>query len=109
MTIGIFTFAQTSKEKKIGVEIEGDFLGNGKKITATAIKIKEEKGNPIEDGTPAEYEIRFSDKKIKTDKSWLLRNNSYQRRRPEQRWKRRHFCLSGTDEWLHLHHDKLFF
>lgn len=65
MTIGIFTFAQTTKEKKIGVEIEGDFLGNGKKITATSIKTKEGKGNPIEDGTPPEYEIRFSNNKIK--------------------------------------------
>ncbi|MBO6201318.1 MAG: hypothetical protein J6N74_06835, partial [Chryseobacterium sp.] len=69
MTFSIFTFAQTSTEKKIGVEIEGNFLGNGKKITATAIKTKEGKGNPIEDGTPAEYEIRFSDNKIKPIKA----------------------------------------
>lgn len=69
MTFGVFTFAQTSTEKKIGVEIDGDFLGNGKKITATAIKTKEGKGNPIEDGTPAEYEIRFSDNKIKPIKA----------------------------------------
>ena len=65
MIFGIFTFAQTSTEKKIGVEIEGNFLGNGKKIVATAIKTVEAKGNPIEDGTPAEYEIRFSDNKVK--------------------------------------------
>ena len=65
MTFSIFTFAQTSTENKIGEKIDGNFLGNGKKITATAIKTKEGKGNPIEDGMPAEYEIRFSDNKIK--------------------------------------------
>ncbi|SEP90912.1 hypothetical protein [Epilithonimonas lactis] len=69
MTFGVFTFAQTSTEKKIGTKIEGTFLGNGKKIIATVIKTKETKGNPIEDGTPAEYKIRFSDKKLKPIKA----------------------------------------
>ena len=69
MTFCVFTFAQISTEKKIGTKIEGDFLGNGKKILATVIKTKEAKGNPIEDGTPAEYEIRFSDKKLKPIKA----------------------------------------
>lgn len=69
MTFGIFTFAQISTEKKIGEKIEGNFLGNGKKIIATTIKSKEANGNPIEDGTPAEYEIRFSDNKIKPIKA----------------------------------------
>ena len=69
MTIGIFSFGQTSTDKKIGEKIEGNFLGNGKKIIASVIKTKEAKGNPIEDGTPAEYEIRFSDKKLKPIKT----------------------------------------
>lgn len=69
ITFSIFTFAQTSTEKKIGVEIDGNFLGNGKKITATAIKTKEGKGNPMEDGTSAEYEIRLSNNKIKPIKT----------------------------------------
>ena len=69
MTFGVFTFAQISTEKKIGTKIEGDFLGNGKKILATVIKTKEAKGNPIEDATPAAYEIRFSDKKLKPIKA----------------------------------------
>ncbi|TDX86808.1 hypothetical protein [Epilithonimonas xixisoli] len=69
MTIGIFTFGQTTTNKKIGEKIEGNFLGNGKKVIASVIKTKEAKGNPIEDGTPAEYEIRFSDKKLKPIKA----------------------------------------
>ena len=69
MTIGIFSFGQTSTDKKIGEKIEGNFLGNGKKVIASVIKTKEAKGNPIEDGSPAEYEIRFSDKKLKPIKT----------------------------------------
>lgn len=69
MTIGIFNFGQTSTDKKIGEKIEGNFLGNGKKIIAIAVKTKEAKANPIEDGTPAEYEIRFSDKNLKPIKA----------------------------------------
>jgi len=65
LALGVLNFAQTSQKKKIGEEIEGYFLGSGKAIVATAIKPKEERGNPIENGTPAEYEIRFSDKKLK--------------------------------------------
>ncbi|MCD9855832.1 hypothetical protein LUD75_13995 [Epilithonimonas sp. JDS] len=65
LLINTVAFAQTSQKKKIGEEIEGHFLGNGKAIVATATKTKEAKGNPIENGTPAEYEIRFSDKKLK--------------------------------------------
>lgn len=65
MTIGIFVCGQTQTDNKIREKIEGNFLGNGKKIIATAVKTKEAKGNPIEDGTPAVYEIRFSDKKLK--------------------------------------------
>jgi hypothetical protein len=44
----------------IGEKIQGDFNGDRKIDTATAIKIKEGQGNPIEDGTPDEYQIQFS-------------------------------------------------
>lgn len=63
LTLGFFSFGQTSS-KNIGEKIEGNFLGNGKKISATVIQTKKQKGNPIEDGTPAEFEIRFSDATI---------------------------------------------
>ena len=46
----------------IGRKIEGDFDKDGKKDVAIAVKIKEGVGNPVEDGTPAEYEIQFSNK-----------------------------------------------
>lgn len=69
LTIGTLSFGQTSTDKKIGEKIEGNFLGKGKKITATSIKTKEGIGNPIEDGTPAEYEIRFSNSKLKPIKA----------------------------------------
>ena len=65
LIIGTVSLAQTSKDKKIGEKIEGYFIGDGKKSTATVFKTKEEIGNPIEDGTPAEYEIRFSSSKLK--------------------------------------------
>ena len=68
-TAGALAFAQTSQNKKIAEKIEGNFLGNGKTIVATAIKIKEGKGNPAEDGTPDEYEIRFSDSQLKPIKA----------------------------------------
>lgn len=69
MTIGISTFGQVSTSNKIIEKIEGNFLIKGKKSTATVVKTKEAKGNPIEDGMPAEYEIRFSDKKLKPIKA----------------------------------------
>ncbi|WDF45774.1 hypothetical protein PQ459_12795 [Chryseobacterium sp. KACC 21268] len=69
LTFGIWTFGQTSKNKKVGEKIEGNFLGNGKIIVATAVKTKEGKGNPVENGTPDEYEVRFSDSKLKPIKS----------------------------------------
>lgn len=49
----------------IGEKIQGDFNGDGHPEYATATKIKEGKGNPVEDGTPDEYEIRFSNGHIK--------------------------------------------
>lgn len=69
MTIGILAFGQSSTDRKIGDKIDGNFLGNGKKVIASVIKTKEAKGNPIENGTPAEYEIRFSDKNLKPIKA----------------------------------------
>lgn len=50
---------------KIGEKIQGDFNGDGKMEFATLKKVKERKGNPIENGTPEVYEIQFSDPKIK--------------------------------------------
>ena len=46
----------------IGEKIQGDFDKDGKKDVAIAVKTKEGIGNPVEDGTPAEYEIQFSNK-----------------------------------------------
>lgn len=51
---------------KVGEKIEGDFNGDGKRDIAVVIKTKEGKGNPIEDGTPDEYAVRFSDKSFKS-------------------------------------------
>lgn len=51
---------KTSGLPIIGEKIQGDFNGDRKIDTATAIKIKEGQGNPIEDGTPDEYQIQFS-------------------------------------------------
>ena len=70
LTFSILSFGQNSKaENKIGEKIQGNFSENGKKITASVIKTKEAKGNPIEDGMPAEFEIRFSDAKLKPIKA----------------------------------------
>ncbi len=69
LKIGVLISGQVSENKKTGNKIQGNFLGNGKNITATVIKVKEGKGNPIEEGTPDEYEIRFSDNKLKPIKA----------------------------------------
>ncbi len=84
MTIALFSCGQSSQKKKrvtdkqekveikalnlptIGEKIQGDFNGNGQADVATAIKIKEGKGNPVEDGTPDEYEIQFSGDSLKS-------------------------------------------
>jgi hypothetical protein len=47
----------------IGSTIEFDFSIDGTFEKATVVLIKEALGNPIEDGTPAEYEIQFAGKK----------------------------------------------
>jgi len=70
LAFSVLAFGQNSKpEHKIGEKIQGSFLGNGKKVTAFVIKTKEAKGNPIENGTSAEFEIRFSDAKLKPIKA----------------------------------------
>jgi hypothetical protein len=84
ITIGLFSCGQSSKDKKsvinkqekvetealnlpkIGEKIQGDFDGDDKKDFSIAIKIKEGKGNPVEDGTPDEYEIQFSGENMKS-------------------------------------------
>lgn len=43
-----------------GEEIQGDFNGDGKLETASAVQTKKGEGNPVEDGVPAAYAIRFS-------------------------------------------------
>lgn len=87
MTIGFFSYGQSSQDKKsvddrqekvetktlslplIGEKIQGDFNGDGLPDFATVTKIKEGQGNPVEDGTPDEYEIQFSADNIKSIKS----------------------------------------
>jgi hypothetical protein len=60
---------KTSSLPSIGDKIQGDFNGDGHTDFATAVKIKEEQGNPVEDGTPEEYEIQFSNDKLKSIKA----------------------------------------
>jgi hypothetical protein len=49
----------------VGAKIEGDFDGDGKNEFATVTKTKQGEGNPIEDGTPDEYTISFSNPSLK--------------------------------------------
>ena len=53
---------EIENEIAIGEKIEGDFDKDDKKDFAIAVKTKEGIGNPVEDGTPAEYEIQFSNR-----------------------------------------------
>ncbi|MBN9336985.1 MAG: hypothetical protein J0I88_03945 [Chryseobacterium sp.] len=55
---------EPSAPSNFGEKIEGDFNGDGQTDFATVVKIKEGEGNPVEDGTSDEYEVRFSDKGI---------------------------------------------
>ncbi|MDI3320355.1 hypothetical protein [Pinibacter soli] len=84
LAIGLFSCGQVVKDKKsvvekektvetkalslpaIGEKIQGDFNGDGHPEIATATKIKEGKGNPVEDGTADEYAIQFSENKLKS-------------------------------------------
>lgn len=75
--LNIFLFnlgnAQVSKNR-IGDKIYGDFNGDGKPEYAFRVLTKKGHGNPVEDGTPDEYAIQFSDtniKPIKTDCCWF--------------------------------------
>jgi len=49
----------------MGLIITGDFDGDGKTEKAKLVKVKSGYGNPIEDGVSDEYEIQFSNKKMK--------------------------------------------
>lgn len=49
---------------KIGDKIYGDFNGDGKEESAYRVLTKKGYGNPVENGTPDQYEIHFSDKTI---------------------------------------------
>jgi hypothetical protein len=84
ITMGLSCCGQSSQQKKstidkakkggkkpsgmvaIGKKIQGDFNGDGEPDFATAVKVKEGRGNPVEDGTADEYEIRFSGNKMKS-------------------------------------------
>lgn len=57
--------SQTIKNK-IGDSIYGDFNGDKKFEYAFRKLIKKGVGNPVENGSPSEYEIKFSDKSIKS-------------------------------------------
>ncbi|MEC5144967.1 hypothetical protein [Chitinophaga sp. 212800010-3] len=41
--------------------VPGDFNGDGHTETATLVLVKKGQGNPMEDGTPDEYAVQFSD------------------------------------------------
>ncbi|MFB3387764.1 hypothetical protein [Flavobacterium sp. LAR06] len=58
---------QSEKKDRIliGPKIEGDFNGDGKDEFAIITQTKQGEGNPVEDGTPDEYTISFSNKKLK--------------------------------------------
>lgn len=59
---------KTKDTPKVGEKIKGDFNGDQKMDFAIVKKTKEQQGNPIENGTPAEYEIQFSDPTLKSMK-----------------------------------------
>ena len=50
----------------IGKKIQGDFDGDGQTEFAMELKTKKGHGNPVEDGIPDEYEMRFSNHKLKS-------------------------------------------
>lgn len=54
---------------QVGITIMGDFDGDGVVEKASAVRIKKGEGNPVEDGTPDEYEIQFSSGKFKAVKA----------------------------------------
>lgn len=48
-----------------GEKIQGNFIGDGRRGFATAVKVAQGQGNPVEDGTSDVYEIKFSDSRLK--------------------------------------------
>lgn len=82
-TLGILSILQlpqhqknkTSKQKSaknefsvlpsVGEKIQGNFIGDGKSGFATAVKVVQGQGNPVEDGASDAYEIQFSDRRLK--------------------------------------------
>ncbi len=44
----------------IGETIDGDFNGDGISESATVVLTKKGEGNPVEDGTPDEYQVQFN-------------------------------------------------
>ncbi len=67
--IYLFTFLAIGNaqevNKKVGDKIYGDFNGDGKFEYAFRVLTKKGQGNPVENGSPDEYELKFSDKNIK--------------------------------------------
>ncbi|MDM1391561.1 hypothetical protein HX052_16620 [Myroides marinus] len=63
--IEYYSFDST-EQLTIGSKIYGDFNGDGKYEYAFRILVKKGYGNPVEDGMPDEYEIKFSDTSIKS-------------------------------------------
>ncbi len=57
-----FSYGQTPT---VGTSVQGDFDGDGIKEFAFVVQTKEGHGNPVEDGTPAEFSINFSNAKFK--------------------------------------------
>lgn len=55
-----------TEQLTIGSKIYGDFNGDGKHEYAFRILVKKGYGNPVDDGMPDEYEIKFSDASIKS-------------------------------------------
>ncbi|RAI97557.1 hypothetical protein LX64_05065 [Chitinophaga skermanii] len=53
-----------SNANKVGEEVHGDFNGDGKPETAYVVQTAQAEGNPVEDGKPANYEVRFSDESM---------------------------------------------
>lgn len=63
----LFTINCNSQVTKnnIGDKVYGDFNGDGKFEYAFRVLTKKGFGNPVEDGVPDEYELKFSDENIK--------------------------------------------
>lgn len=60
----LLSFPTFSQTPTIGTSVQGDFDGDGKKEFAFSVQTKEAVGNPMEDGTSAEFAVNFSTDKI---------------------------------------------